>query len=140
MPADGLDNSMSEEGSVFPHCRHQTCIVHLLRASTAFISHKDRTAVCKGLKPIYQAVDASTAEKALDAFEQSDMGRRYPAIAQTWRRAWLQVVPFCEVSPHWRVGLPPFVVGRNASVRYGQNSALCLHFGEQRRIEPNERT
>ena len=31
---------------------------------------------------------------ALDAFEASDWGRKYPAIAQSWRRAWAEVIPF----------------------------------------------
>ena len=39
--------------AVFPQAQHQTCIVHLIRASTAFVSHKDRKAVMAGLKPIY---------------------------------------------------------------------------------------
>lgn len=72
---DGLKGMTEALEAVFPQSQHQSCIVHLLRASTAFISHKDRAAVCKGLKPVYQAVDASTAEKALEAFEQSDMGK-----------------------------------------------------------------
>ena len=54
--------------TVYPQTLHQTCIVHLIRASTSFVSHKDRAAVCKELKPIYQAVDADAAERALERF------------------------------------------------------------------------
>ena len=68
--------------------------MHLIRASTTFLSHRDRKAVCTLLKAIYGATDAVTAEKALEALEQSVLGRRYPAVAQTWRRSWAQVVPF----------------------------------------------
>ena len=40
-----------------------------------FVSYKDRRPVATALKGIYQ-------------------GHRYPAIGQSWRRAWNEVVPF----------------------------------------------
>jgi putative transposase len=42
----------------------------------------------------YRAVDAKAGETALTAFEDGLWGRRYPAIAQSWRRAWSEVIPF----------------------------------------------
>ena len=33
-------------------------------------------------------------EAALDAFDAGPWGRKYPVIAQTWRRHWAEVVPF----------------------------------------------
>ena len=33
-------------------------------------------------------MDAAAGEAALDAFEDGDWGRKYPAIGQSWRRAW----------------------------------------------------
>ena len=44
--------------------------------------------VAAALKMIYRAVDAQAGEAELGAFEDSLWGRRYPAIAQSWRRAW----------------------------------------------------
>ena len=99
---DGLKGMTEALETVFPQALHQTCIVHLIRSSTAFISHKDRAVVCMALKPIYQAVDERTAQQALEAFEQSAMGRKYPAIAQAWRRVWAQVVPFFQFPPEIR--------------------------------------
>ena len=99
---DGLKGMTEALETGFPQALHQTCIVHLIRSSTAFISHKDRAVVCKALKPIYQAVDERTAQQALEAFEQSAMGRKYPAIAQAWRRVWAQVVPFFQFPPEIR--------------------------------------
>ena len=69
-------------------------IVHLLRHSLDFVSYKDRRAVAAALKDIYRAVDAKAGEAALAAFEDGLWGRRYPAIAQSWRRAWSEVIPF----------------------------------------------
>lgn len=34
------------------------------------------------------------AEVALTGFEQTPWGLKYPAIGQSWRRAWSEVIPF----------------------------------------------
>ncbi len=47
----------------------QICIVHLVRHSLNFCGSKDRKAVAKVLRRIYQATDDSEAEKALADFE-----------------------------------------------------------------------
>ena len=46
------------------------------------------------LKEIYRASSAEVAEQALTAFEAGPWGTRYPAIGQSWRRAWAEVIPF----------------------------------------------
>src|SRR3954447_18789821 len=91
---DGLKGFPDAITAVFPDATVQTCIVHLLRQSLAFIAHKDRKAVAAGLKDVYRAVDATAGEAALAAFEEGPWGRKYPAIGQAWRRAWGEVVPF----------------------------------------------
>jgi putative transposase len=50
--------------------------------------------VAAALKGIYRAVDAAAGEAALNAFEEGFWGQKYPAIGQSWRRAWGEVVPF----------------------------------------------
>src|SRR5215217_1588244 len=67
-----------------------------LRSCTTveFVAYKDRKAVAAALKEIDRAVDATAAEAALSAFEDDPWGGKYPAIAQSWRRAWGEVVPF----------------------------------------------
>jgi hypothetical protein len=39
-------------------------------------------------KPIYKADGAELAKQRLEEFDQSPWGRKYPAIAQSWRRNW----------------------------------------------------
>jgi putative transposase len=68
--------------------------VHTLRGSLGFVSWKDRKLVAAARTEIYRALDAKAGEAALGAFEESLWGRKYPAIAQSWRRAWGEVVPF----------------------------------------------
>src|SRR5215213_5725860 len=61
---DGLKGFPEAILAVFPDATVQTCIVHLLRHSLAFVSYKDRKAVAAALKEIYQAVDATAGEAA----------------------------------------------------------------------------
>lgn len=91
---DGLKGFPDAILAVFPDTTVQTCIVHLLRLSLDFVSWKDRKAVVAELKQVYQALDDEAGAAALEAFETGEWGRKYPAIAQSWRRAWGEVVPF----------------------------------------------
>jgi putative transposase len=91
---DGLKGFPDAILAAFPETAVQTCIVHLLRQSLDFVSHEDRKPVAAALKDIYRAVDDAAGEAALAAFEEGHWGRKYPAIVQSWRRAWGEVVPF----------------------------------------------
>ena len=92
----GLDQRRPAEGHRGRKAKSVDCvrIVHLLRHSLDFVSWKDRKSVAAALKDIYRAVDAAAAEAALGAFEESPWGKKYPAIGQSWRRAWAEVIPF----------------------------------------------
>lgn len=91
---DGLKGFPDAITAVFPEAVVQTCIVHLLRNSMDFVSWKDRKALATALKEVYRAPSADAAEQALTAFEAGPWGLRYPAIGQSWRRAWGEVIPF----------------------------------------------
>jgi putative transposase len=82
---DGLKGFPEAINAVFPDTVVQTCIVHLIRHSMEFASWKDRKAIAGELRAIY---------RAKDAFDAGPWGRKYPAIAQSWRRNWTQVIPF----------------------------------------------
>ena len=91
---DGLKGFPEAILAVFPDAMIQTCIVHLLRHSLEFVSYKDRKPVAAALKGVYRALDADAGAAALTAFEEGEWGRKYPAIVQSWRRAWAEVIPF----------------------------------------------
>ena len=99
---DGLKGFPEAIVAVFADATVQTCIVHLLRHSLDFVSYKDRKAVAAALKDVYGALDAVAGEKALAAFEAGPWGRKYPAIGESWRRAWSEVVPFYALHPDVR--------------------------------------
>lgn len=100
--SDGLKGMTQAIEATFPQALHQTCIVHLIRSSTKMVAYKDRQLVCDALKAIYQATDAESAEMALEEFEENPIAQRYPAIANAWRSAWPQVIPFFSYSPQLR--------------------------------------
>jgi putative transposase len=91
---DGLKGFPEAITAVFPEAQVQTCVVHLIRHSLAFVSHKDRKAVAAALKEIYKAKDAEAGLAALEDFAEGSWSKKYPAIAQSWRRAWNEVIPF----------------------------------------------
>ena len=74
---DGLTGFPDAIGTVFPRTTVQTCIVHLIRNSLAFVSWKDRKKVMPDLKAVYRAESAEATAVRLDEFE-ARWGRRYP--------------------------------------------------------------
>jgi putative transposase len=90
---DGLKGFPEALESVFPQVTVQTCIVHMIRNSTRFVSWKDQKQVARDLRPIYTAIDREAAEQALQAFD-GKWSKQYPMIAQSWRNQWERVVPF----------------------------------------------
>ena len=66
---DGLKGFPEAIGTVFPLTTVQTCIIHLIRNSLAFVSWKDRKLIMPDLKAIYRAETAETAAVELDTFE-----------------------------------------------------------------------
>ena len=91
---DGLKGFPDAIAAVFPRTQVQACIVHLIRNSLDLISYKDRRAIAAALKEIYRARDAEAGRAALDDFADGPWGRKYPAIAASWRRHWAEVIPF----------------------------------------------
>ncbi|MDE2221102.1 MAG: IS256 family transposase [Gammaproteobacteria bacterium] len=91
---DGLKGFPEAITAVFPDTVVQTCIVHLIRYSMQFASWKERKIIAAALKPIYRAESAEAAASALSDFDAGVWGRKYPAIAQSWRRNWEAVIPF----------------------------------------------
>lgn len=99
---DGLKGFPEAINAIYPETSVQTCIVHLTRNSLSYCSWKDRSAVAKELKAIYNAETAQAAEGRLSQFESGPWAKKYSMIAQSWRRNWEQVIPFYTFSPEIR--------------------------------------
>jgi len=98
---DGLKGFPEAIGAVFPETLVQTCIVHLIRKSLDFVSWKDRKQIMPDLKAIYRAENAEAALDRLAEFEDR-WGSKYPAVGQSWRRAWDHVIPLFGFPPDIR--------------------------------------
>src|SRR5277367_6944966 len=116
---DGLKGFPEAITAVFPDTVVQTCIVHLIRYSMQFASWKERKQVAGELRSIYRAANAEAAAAELEAFDQGVWGRKYPAIAQSWRRNWEAVIPFFSFPAEVRkiIYTTNAIESLNASVR-----------------------
>ena len=102
---DGLKGMPEALDAIFPQTTLQTCIVHLIRHSLAYASWRDRRTLAAALKTIYAAPTEEAALAALQAFEASPLGQRFPTVGAAWRRAWTQVIPFFAFPPAIRRAL-----------------------------------
>lgn len=95
---DGLNGFPAAINAVFAKTIVQTCIVHLIRNSLAFVSWKHRKAMAGSLKAVYQAPNEAEALARLDEFE-AEWGERYGAVAPMWRRHWSEIAPMFAFPP-----------------------------------------
>lgn len=121
---DGLTGFPEAVEATWPEATVQTCVVHLIRAATRFVNYKDRKAVAAALKPIYEAANAKAALAELDAFDASELGKRYPTAVKTFRDAWERFTPFLAFPPELR------------RVIYTTNSIESLNF-QLRKVTKN---
>ena len=90
---DGLSGFPDAIESVYPKTEIQLCIVHMIRNSTKYVSHKDRKALCADLKKVYGADTLDEAELALEALSER-WDSKYPTVSQCWLRHWENLTPF----------------------------------------------
>lgn len=93
---DGLTGFPEAISTVFPETWVQTCVVHMIRASTRYVSYADRKKVIAALRPVYTAANEQDALGELERFDH-EWGAKYPMIAQMWRRDWEHLIPFLSL-------------------------------------------
>ena len=89
---DGLTGFPEAIESVYPHTRVQVCMVHLVRHSLRYVSHKHMKEVATDLKALYSSATAEEAELNLELFAEKWDGL-YPSISKSWRTQWARVIP-----------------------------------------------
>jgi putative transposase len=99
---DGLTGLPEAIEATWPAATVQTCVVHLIRAAMRFVGYGDRKAVAAALKPVYTAANAEAARRELDAFTDSNWGKKYPHAVATWEAAWERFTPFLAFPPELR--------------------------------------
>lgn len=84
---DGLPGFINAIEAVYPQTEVQQCIIHQIRNTTRYVSHKDIKQLMADLKLVYSAPDEKTALYELDEFENKWSGK-YAKIADSWRTNW----------------------------------------------------
>ena len=90
---DGLKGFPDAINSVFPNTKVQLCIVHMVRHSLKYVPHKEKKDVAKDLKTIYSSINEKQAKENLEKFKKK-WDNKYPTIADSWERNWLEIIPF----------------------------------------------
>jgi transposase-like protein len=90
---DGLKGLPDAITTIWPAADVQLCVVHLVRSSLRYTSKKHWGQVCREMREIYTAPTVEAAEARFVEFAET-WEQRYPAMIDTWRRAWGEFVPF----------------------------------------------
>ena len=98
---DGLTGFKDVIEQVFPESQVQRCIVHMIRNSVKFVSHKDVKAVCADLKLIYTSSNREQAAVALESFSIK-WDKKYKEISPKWRSNWGELMAFMDYSANIR--------------------------------------
>ena len=98
---DGLKGFPEAIAAVLPETQVQLCVVHLVRRSLFYVSHKDRKEVAADLKSIYQAATLDEADRELSNFAEK-WRAVYPAVVRLWQQHWGQVIPMFSFVPEIR--------------------------------------
>jgi len=85
----GLDEALE---TAFPDVLVQTCIVHMVRNSTKYVSYKDRKKLCADFKTVYNATTEKEALASLELFGET-WDKKYPMISKSWRTRWDRITP-----------------------------------------------
>ena len=92
---DGLTGFPDAINTVYPKAKVQLCIVHMIRNSMKYVSHKEMKALAADLKQVYTSITVDEAELALDEFS-AKWDSKYPAVSRSWRRNWDNLIPIFD--------------------------------------------
>jgi len=98
---DGLKGFPEAIEAIYPNTQVQLCIVHLVRHSLFYVSHKDRKEIAADLKLIYQAPTLEEADYQLEEFAEK-WNAVYPVVVKSWRTNWTRVIPMFSFAPEIR--------------------------------------
>ena len=80
----GLTNAIN---TAFPQVENQLCIIHMIRNSTKYVSHKHLKSLMADLKKVYGAPSEETALNELMLFGEK-WNKQYPQIFKMWEDNW----------------------------------------------------
>ena len=94
---DNLSGFSEAIATAFPKTEVQTCVVHQVRNSLAYVASKERKEFAEDLKNIYNASTEGMAAIELDNLERK-WGEKHPIIIKSWRANWTKLSRYFEYS------------------------------------------
>jgi putative transposase len=88
--SDGLTGIEEAIKSVYPEAEYQGCVVHVIRNSIKYVSHKDVKEFANDLKSLYKAPTEESALLSLDELKEK-WSQKYPLAINVWERNWVRI-------------------------------------------------
>lgn len=99
--ADGLSGIKESIQVAFPNTEYQRCIVHQVRNTLKYVSHKEKKSFASDLRSIYTApTEEKGHENLLEV--QKKWEDRYPNSMKSWIKNWDILSPIYKFSPDVR--------------------------------------
>jgi putative transposase len=124
---DGLKGLPEVVTNVWPRTVVQTCVIHLIRNTFRLTSRKCWDELKRDIKPIYTAVNATTARAAFDDLADK-WGGRYPAMVRLWDNAWAEFIPFLDYDVEIRTVICSTNAIESLNARYRRAVRARGHF------------
>jgi transposase-like protein len=99
--SDGLSGLKEAVQAAYPKVEHQRCIIHQIRNTLKYTSHKDKREFAKDLKRIYTAENEEKGYEEL--MEVTDKWKgKYANAMTSWENNWDVISPFFKYSKETR--------------------------------------
>lgn len=98
MCADGLTGIKESIQVAFPNTEYQRCIVHQVRNTLKYVSHKEKKNFAADLKSIYSAPSEEAGYEIMLEV-QKKWEEKYPHSMNSWIRNWDVLSPIYKFSP-----------------------------------------
>lgn len=98
---DNLQGFAEAIESIFPQAEVQLCVVHQIRNSQKYLSHKDVKPFMKDLQGVYRATTKELAERHLEQLS-ANWGARYPKVIDSWKKNWSRLSSYFQYNKEIR--------------------------------------
>lgn len=101
MCADGLSGIKESIQVAFPNTEYQRCIVHQVRNTLKYVSHKEKKSFATDLKLIYTAPTEELGHELMLEIKDK-WNEKYPNSMKSWIKNWDILSPIYKFSPEVR--------------------------------------
>ena len=99
--ADGLSGIQDAVGTAFPNTEYQRCIVHQVRNTLKYVSHKDKKEFACDLKTIYHSPNERKGYERMQEITEK-WNKKYPNSMKSWDVNWDSIAVMFKFSKEVR--------------------------------------